>query len=128
MSTEATEPIAHGPVCGIFHGAIELIGRRWTGAILFALGQSSRRFSDFHAAIPDISDRLLSERLKELEDAGVIAREVGAGRPVQVTYRMTAKGMELQPIMQAVGEWATRWAIAEGKVLEGSTAKKCTGG
>lgn len=100
----------HGPVCHLFHAAIELIGRRWTGAILFALQQRPRRFSDFREAIPDISDRLLSERLKELEEADVISREVTATRPVSVIYRLTPKGEDLGPVMAAVGAWAARWA------------------
>ena len=129
MTTETTPntpgAIKHGPVCGIFHTAIELIGRRWTGAILFALAKSQRRFSDFHEAIPDISDRLLSERLKELEEAGVIAREVSAGRPVQVSYRLTEKGQELRPIMDAIGGWANRWARLEGKIPADAPTDVC---
>jgi DNA-binding HxlR family transcriptional regulator len=107
------EGSGHGPVCQVFHSAIELIGRRWNGAILSALQQSPRRFSDFHEAIPDISDRLLSERLKELEEANVVVREVSTKRPLQVLYRLTAKGEELQPVMAAIGAWAGRWALAE---------------
>ena len=103
------EEHGHGQVCHVFHAAIELIGRRWTGAILFVLSQGPQRFSDFPVAIPDISDRLLSERLKELEEAGVVVREVHAGRPVQVHYRLTPKGEELQPIMESIGAWANRW-------------------
>lgn len=109
-------PSSHGsePVCHLFHSAIELIGRRWTGAILWALSAGPRRFSDFHEAIPEISDRLLSERLKELEEAGVVLREIGTGRPVPISYRLSPKGEELQPLLKAVGEWAARWAETEG--------------
>lgn len=116
---------APGHVCGIFHAAIELIGRRWTGAIVWTLTQGPRRFSDFRDAIPDISDRLLSERLKELEEAGIIVREVSAGRPVHVTYRLTPKGAELEPILQAIGSWATRWAIAEGPSEASMPGERC---
>ena len=105
-----------GPVCQIFHAAIELIGRRWSGAILWALGQAPCRFSDFREAIPDISDRLLSERLKELEDAGLIVRVVNTStRPVQVLYRLTPKGEELQPLMAQIGVWAAKWAQREAE-------------
>lgn len=109
----ATHEQVHGSVCLNFHAAIELIGRRWTGAILWTLAEAPRRFSDFHAAIPDISDRLLTERLKELEEAGIIVREVSASRPVQVTYSLTAKGEELQPLLKSVGEWASKWALSK---------------
>lgn len=106
MSTE----FAHEPhVCTLFHEAIELIGRRWTGAILFTLSEQPRRFGEIKGAIPELSDRLLTERLKELEAHGVILREVGAGRPVTVSYRLSPKGCELTPILQSVGAWAARW-------------------
>jgi DNA-binding HxlR family transcriptional regulator len=100
----------HDPqVCQLFHQAIEVIGRRWTGAILRVAGVRPLRFCEFKEAIPELSDRLLTERLKELEEVGLIVREVSTGRPVQVTYRLTPKGEELQPIFCAIGEWAGRW-------------------
>lgn len=104
----------HDPqVCQLFHQAIEVIGRRWTGAILRAAGTRPLRFCEFKEAIPALSDRLLTERLKEMEEVGLIVREVSAGRPVQVTYRLTPKGEELQPIFCAIGEWAARWDAQE---------------
>lgn len=101
------------PVCSRFHQSIELIGRRWSGAILYALCQRPRRFSDFKEVIPELSDRLLTERLKELEDAGLVVREVGTGRPVQVTYRLSPKGADLEPVLDALRSWACRWDEAE---------------
>jgi DNA-binding HxlR family transcriptional regulator len=111
------EPEIHSErVCARFHYAIELIGRRWTGAIICALTQKPRRFSDFKDAIPDLSDRLLTERLKELEDEGVVVREVSTGRPIQVMYRLTAKGEALQPVFEAIGQWAHAFPPAEASV------------
>ncbi|MDB5097797.1 MAG: Transcriptional regulator [Cyanobacteria bacterium RYN_339] len=104
-------------VCAQFHRAIELIGRRWTGAIIFSLTQKPRRFSDFKDAIPELSDRLLTERLKELEDEGVVVREVSTGRPIQVVYRLTAKGAALQPVFDAIGQWAHRHPPAEQEAV-----------
>ena len=102
-------------VCQVFHQAIEIIGRRWSGAIIYALTVKARRFCEFREAIPDVSDRLLTERLKELEEYGLVSREVATGRPVQVVYRLTPKGEALQPILQSIGEWAQHWAPqAEG--------------
>lgn len=106
-------PEDHQPkVCHLFHEAIEIIGRRWTGAILFVLKQGPTRFGDFRAAIPEMSDRLLTERLKELEQYGMIVREVSSERPVQVHYRLTPKGEALQPILGAIGNWAAEWNAA----------------
>jgi len=99
-------------ICQQFHEAIELIGRRWTGAIIYALLLRSRRFSEFREAVPDMSDRLLTERLKELEAHQLIVREVVVGRPIHVYYHLTPKGHELQPILEALGQWAARWAQA----------------
>jgi DNA-binding HxlR family transcriptional regulator len=109
----------HNPrVCGAFHCAIELIGRRWTGAILAALMGRPRRFSDFKEAIPELSDRLLTERLKELEERGLVEREVLTGRPIQVLYRLTEKGAELQPIIEAIGGWAQKWGVTDTPVVQ----------
>ena len=98
-------------ICGKFHQAIELIGRRWTGAILQVACGGPKRFSELREAIPDLSDRLLTERLKELEDHGLVLREVGAGRPVQVTYRVTPKGEALKPVFAAIAAWAYEWDV-----------------
>lgn len=99
-------------VCQNYHQAIEVIGRRWTGAILYVLCQGPSRFCELREAIPEISDRLLTERLKELEEVGIVVREVGSGRPVQVLYRLTPKGEALQPVLNSIHEWANQWSTA----------------
>jgi DNA-binding HxlR family transcriptional regulator len=100
----------HSPrVCNLFHNAIEIIGRRWTGAIIYSLISGPKRYSEFSDAIPDISSRLLTERLKELEEYSLIRREVSSDRPIQVIYSLTKKGMALQPILADLGEWAAKW-------------------
>lgn len=102
-------------LCPRFHKAIELIGRRWTGGVIRILLPGPRRFNELLAAIPGISDRLLTERLRELEGEGIITRHVEAGSPVRVTYELTCAGHELQEAMDAVGRWAERWvALEEG--------------
>lgn len=95
--------------CPYYHEAVELIGRRWAGVIVRALLGGACRFSDIARAVPDLSDRLLSERLKELEAAGVIDRSVVPETPVRVEYRLTAKGRELAPIVEAISIWADHW-------------------
>lgn len=96
-------------VCPYFHAAIELIGKRWTGAILCALTAGPLRFGELARAVPGLSDRLLSQRLRELEDERLVEREVEAGTPVRVTYSLTAKGTDLGPAIGELKQWATRW-------------------
>jgi DNA-binding HxlR family transcriptional regulator len=96
-------------VCPHFHAAIELIGKRWTGAILCALTDGPLRFGELVRAIPGLSDRLLSRRLRELEEEGLVEREVEAGTPVRVTYSLTEKGASLRPAIAELKTWANRW-------------------
>jgi DNA-binding HxlR family transcriptional regulator len=99
-------------VCPDFHAAIELIGRRWTGAIVSALTEGPMRFGELAKAIPGLSDRLLSQRLRELEKAGVVERAVEPGTPVKVSYSLSEKGADLGPAMAELREWARRWKSA----------------
>lgn len=95
--------------CPRFHHAVELIGRRWTGAILRAMLHDAARFRDLREAVPGLSDRLLSERLKELEAEGIVVRVVHPETPVRVEYHLTEKGRALQSVIDAVSAWAERW-------------------
>jgi DNA-binding HxlR family transcriptional regulator len=96
-------------LCVKFHHASELIGRRWTGAIIFVLLRSRCRFATLREAIPDITDRMLSERLQELEDEGIVERSVVPETPVRVEYSLTKKGRELSAAFEAIGAWADKW-------------------
>lgn len=95
--------------CNLFRRAVELIGKRWTGAILSVLLEGPLRFSEIRALVPDLSDRLLSERLKELEAEGIVDREVIDGHPIGVEYRLTPKGEALEPAVRALKSWAGVW-------------------
>lgn len=95
--------------CSRFHEAIELIGRRWNGAILNGLLAGPARYAELRAAIPQISDRMLSERLKELETAAIIVRRVTPDSPVKVEYQLTEKGRALEKALRAVSAWAQDW-------------------
>lgn len=95
--------------CPRFHKAVELVGRRWTGTILREMLADATRFTDIRDAIPDLSDRMLSERLKELEVEGVIERRVHPETPVRVEYRLTEKGRALETAIGAVSDWAETW-------------------
>jgi DNA-binding HxlR family transcriptional regulator len=96
-------------VCPDFHAAIELIGKRWTGAILSALTEGPMRFGELAKAVPRMSDRLLSQRLRELEDEGVVERTVEGGAPPRVSYELTEKGADLKPAIGELQAWAQRW-------------------
>ena len=100
--------------CPYYHEAVELIGRRWTGAIVAVLMDGgSMRFSEIAHAVPELSDRLLSERMKELEARGVVTRHVDPGPPVKVVYELTDMGRSLEPALQELKSWARRWLRAE---------------
>ena len=101
---------AHTPeLCSRFHRASELIGRRWTGAIIFVLLKARCRFATLREAIPDITDRMLSERLQELEAEGIVERTVVPETPVRVEYALTKKGRALGEAIDAISAWADRW-------------------
>jgi DNA-binding HxlR family transcriptional regulator len=95
--------------CPEFHKAVELIGRRWSGAIVREMLGGASRFSELRDAIPDLSERMLCARLRELELEGVVSREVLAEPPARVEYRLTDKGRALQGVVAAIGEWADLW-------------------
>jgi len=104
-----SEGALDAPVCGLFHRASELIGRRWTGAIIYVLLRGRTRFAALRAAIPGITDRMLSERLQELEQEGIVAREVIPETPVRIEYSLTDKGRALAGPIEAIGAWAHDW-------------------
>jgi DNA-binding HxlR family transcriptional regulator len=96
--------------CPYYHQAVELIGRRWTGAIVSVLiHRTTLRFGEIAQAVPELSDRLLSERMKELEARGVVRRTVRSGRPVRVEYTLTEMGRELAPAVRELERWGRRW-------------------
>ena len=107
-SQAQTAPPAEA-VCPHFHAAIELIGKRWTGAIVSALTERPMRFGELRRVVPGLSDRLLSQRLRELEEEGLVQREVEAGTPVRVTYSLTTVGNDLGPAIREIRSWAKRW-------------------
>jgi len=110
--------VAHPrPLCSKFHRASELIGRRWNGAIIFVLMESRCRFATLRKEIPDITDRMLSERLYELEQEGIVERTVIPETPVRVEYALTKKGRELANAIDAIGDWAKKW-------IEGDSSRR----
>lgn len=113
MEDVASAPPHNPSLCSRFHRASELIGRRWTGAIIYVLLQQRCRFATLRASIPDITDRMLSERLQELEEEAIVARTVIPETPVRVEYSLTPKGHALTEAMDALGAWAHAWIPLE---------------
>ncbi len=103
--------IIEGAFCPVFHRAVELIGRRWNGAIVRALLSGAVRFSELTESIPELSDRMLSERLKELELEGIVARTVLPETPVRIEYHLTEKGRALTPVLDAISAWSYAWLV-----------------
>jgi DNA-binding HxlR family transcriptional regulator len=101
--------------CPLYHEPAELTGRRWSGAFIAVRTPSPEplRFSEIGAAVPDLSDRLLSERLRELEERGLVVRHADPGPPARVTYAASDMGRDLEPALEQVALWARRWLAAQ---------------
>jgi DNA-binding HxlR family transcriptional regulator len=98
--------------CPRLHETVELVGKRWSGAIVYVLMQGgTMRFSQIAHAVPDLSDRLLSERLKELEARGIVERRVIDGSPVKVEYELTERGRDLRDALAELKAWGDRWLL-----------------
>ena len=108
-STEWTHDGTTG-MCPQYQAAMDLLARRWTGLILTSLADSPARFSELRTAVKGISDRMLSQRLVELEELGLVNRNVDvAQRPVLVEYASTQMAQELAPVFRALREWSEKW-------------------
>jgi len=93
-------------VCSRFHHAVELIGRRWSGAIISVMLRGPQGFNELLASAPGLSDRLLTERLRELESEELVLCTVIPGPPVRVSYELTEAGASLKPVIESLGRWA----------------------
>src|SRR5437660_6096434 len=113
-NAETQAEVAH--CCPLYHEAVELVGRRWTGAILRVLMDGPLRFSEVAQAVPELSDRLLSERMKELEGRGIVERTVMPGPPLRVEYQLSRMGRELEPALSELQRWAKRWLGSRARV------------
>jgi DNA-binding HxlR family transcriptional regulator len=109
ISTEMTQLAPTGSICPRYEHAIQLLGKRWTGLLLDALMEGPQRFCELTATVEGLSDRVLSDRLRELEVEGVVERTVYPQIPVRVEYKLTEKGLALKPVVEAIHEWANKW-------------------
>ncbi|WP_099221442.1 winged helix-turn-helix transcriptional regulator [Listeria costaricensis] len=100
-------------VCPKFESAFQLLGKRWTGLIINVLLTGPKRFKQVASEIPQMSDRVLAERLKELEELDIVIRQVYPETPVRIEYELTEKGKDLQEVMIQVQCWADKWIKLE---------------
>jgi DNA-binding HxlR family transcriptional regulator len=100
-------------LCPVVENAFSLLGKKWTGLIIHVLGSGPRRYSEILREIRELSPRVLTQRLKELERAGLVDRHVIPSTPVQVEYSLKEKGRQLIPLMAGIAEWAHAWAEAD---------------
>lgn len=121
MEPQTLTPLRHinDDECRPFQWAVELIGKRWSSGIMLAVLQGAHRFSEIVARVDGLSDRMLAQRAKELEGAGLLAREVVPTTPVQVRYTLTQRGEELLDALQPVMEWEQRWRGSPPSKLAG---------
>ena len=114
----AEDPRADGeqmsPFCELFASLMDLLGRRWAAVILRALLGGPRRFNEILAAIPGLSDPLLTQRLREMEAHNLLVRRVYPTSPVRVEYELTEAGRDLEPAVRALSTWAGKWLPAAG--------------
>ena len=108
-TTDPTQVASSGSICPRYEHAIQLLGKRWTGLLLYALLEGPRRFCELTTRVEGLSDRVLSDRLRELEIEGVIERIVYPQIPVRVEYQLTEKGRALEPVVHAIQTWAEKW-------------------
>jgi DNA-binding HxlR family transcriptional regulator len=106
-SISPSTSIAH--TCPRYEHAAQILGKRWTGLLLYALMDGPRRFCELTALVEGLSDRVLSDRLRELEMEGVVKRIVYPQIPVRVEYQLTEKGRALKPVVDAIQDWAEEW-------------------
>ncbi|MDT8862695.1 helix-turn-helix transcriptional regulator [Alkalihalobacillus sp. MEB130] len=99
----------YSQMCPKYEHAIEILGKRWTGLIIRVLLDGPKRFKDIKTQIPDMSDRILTERMKELEQQDIVTRAVFPEKPVRIEYSLTEKGLALQPVIESIQSWGESW-------------------
>lgn len=111
LETTMTQTSNASHICPKYEHAIQLLGKRWTGLLLYALMEGPQRFCELTSTVEGLSDRVLSDRLRELEVEGIIERVVYPHIPVRVEYKLTEKGRALEPVVQSIQQWAEKWII-----------------
>jgi DNA-binding HxlR family transcriptional regulator len=96
-------------MCPKYENAMDVLGKRWTGLIIRVLLGGPRRFKDIKEQIPDMSDKMLTDRLKELEAQGIVTRTVYPETPVRIEYELTGKGKALENVIESIQDWSEQW-------------------
>ncbi|WP_293202674.1 helix-turn-helix domain-containing protein [Paenibacillus sp.] len=99
-------------ICPRFEKAMRILSQRWTGMIIYQLMSGPHRFCTLESAI-GLSGKVLSERLKDLENEGIVQRDVYAETPVRIEYSLTDKGLAFEPIMRSIEDWSQYWLEVE---------------
>jgi len=96
-------------MCPKYEHAAELLGKKWTGLIVRVLMGGPKRFKDMKEQIPDMSDKMLTDRMKELESSGLVKRTVYPEMPVRIEYELTEKGRDLEDVIMSIQNWGEKW-------------------
>jgi len=96
-------------MCPKYEHAAELLGKKWTGLIVRVLMGGPKRFKDMKEQIPDMSDKMLTDRMKELESSGLVKRTVYPEMPVRIEYELTEKGRDLEDVILSIQNWGEKW-------------------
>ncbi|MDI4644364.1 winged helix-turn-helix transcriptional regulator [Cohnella hashimotonis] len=99
----------YSKMCPKYEHAAELLGKKWTGLIVRVLMGGPKRFKDMKEQIPDMSDKMLTDRMKELESSGLVKRTVYPEMPVRIEYELTDKGRDLEDVIESIQNWGEKW-------------------
>ena len=102
-------PVDYSKMCPKYESAAEVLGKKWTGLIVRVLLGGPKRFKEIKEQIPEMSDKMLTDRMKELEVQEIVKRNVYPEMPVRIEYELTDKGKGLEPVIQSIQEWGERW-------------------
>ncbi|MEI7554426.1 helix-turn-helix domain-containing protein [Candidatus Chlorohelix sp.] len=111
--TQKINAAEHVHICPKYEKAISILGKRWTGLIIKALMDGSLRFNELLKIVGTVSDRVLTERLRELETEGLLERLVHPDSPVRIEYMLTPKGRSMEQVLDALQDWANKWVSYE---------------
>ncbi|WP_139996435.1 winged helix-turn-helix transcriptional regulator [Paenibacillus paridis] len=99
----------YSTMCPKYEAAADILGKKWTGRIIRVLLGGPKRFKEIKEQIPEMSDKMLTDRMKELESITIIKRQVYPEMPVRIEYELTGKGRELEPVIESIQKWGEQW-------------------
>lgn len=99
----------YSKMCPKYESATDLLGKKWTALIIRVLLGGPKRFKEIKEQIPEMSDKMLTDRMKELEALGVLTRSVYPEMPVRIEYELTDKGRDLEDVILSIQSWGERW-------------------